>query len=195
MTDTKPKKQTGLKIAAVVCLCILAYSIFCLITSTPMIPMIPSKQGYTEPVSVSTTSLEEATELFGDDLLLRQFAEIEGGNRTARYVLTLKDENATLNDRSGWNRLDAFNTGDGFSCMMNIAFSGAVTYDGEFDGKTEINGVTVRYWFSPSADESGDALSAVFERGGYKYYFSYYYTDKTENYDEAWQALYTLLED
>ena len=107
----------------------------------------------------------------------------------------MKDENATLNDRSGWNRLDAFNTGDGFSCMMNIAFSGAVTYDGEFDGKTDINGVTVRYWFSPSAAENGGTLSAVFERGGYKYYFSYYYSDKTENYDEAWQALYTLLED
>ena len=191
MTDTKPKKQLGLKIAAVVCFCILVFAIVCLVTG--MTHRVSDCE-YHEPVQVSTTSTEEAAELFGDDLLLRQFAEIEGGNGTARYTLTLKDEKSTLDDRSGWRYLESFNYGDGFVCNMNIAFSGTSSYGGEFDGKTDVNGITVRYWFSPSADESGDALSAVFERGGYKYYFSYYYSDKTENYDEAWQALYTLLE-
>ena len=191
MTENKPKKQLGLKIAAVVCLCILAYSLFCLFTATSFFPWSHEVH---EPVYISASSAEEAVELFGDDLLLRRFAEIDGENKTARYTLTMKDESATINDRSGWSVLDAFNFGDGFSCIMNIAFNGVLSYGGEFDGKTDINGITVRYWSSPPTAENGGTLSAVFERGGYKYHFSYSYKNETDNYDMAWQALCTLLE-
>ena len=182
-----------LKIAAAACLCILALAILSVITG---IPLFPRHNDHHEPITVSTTSTDEAIELFGDDLLLRQFAEIEGGNGTARYTL-IKDEKSALDDRSGWRYLESYNYGDGFACYMNIAFSGTSSYGGEFDGKTDINGITVRY-----REDSPETVIdyyrkfwAYFERNGYKYLFSYTCKDASDNYDAAWQALYSLLEE
>jgi len=191
----KDKKYIMLKILAIACLCILFFSIVCLITSFPYRPK-------PEPITISTSSADEAAELFGDDLPLRQFAEIDGGNGTARYTLTLTDERSTLDDRAGWRYLEAYNYGDGFVCRMTIAFNGRIPW-GDITGKTEINGHTVRYRLEPPAagTDTGGVFSAAFDRDGSKYIFSYTYKaaadapDDTEDYDEAWQALYTLLGD
>ncbi len=206
MTENKPKKQLGLKIAAVVCLCILAYSLFCLFTATSFFPWSHEVH---EPVYISASSAEEAVELFGDDLLLRQFGEIYGDREFLKYKLALKDKNATLDDRSGWTVLRASNTGPDFFYNLHINIEKPAqlphpALSGSLDdaGKVEINGITVYY--SVSEDEfpptpEGE-LSAVFQRGGYWYVFHYSFYPSaearltTDYFDMAWQALCTLLE-
>jgi len=204
----KKKFPLWSKAVAAVFLCFLAYAIFTTVTGIPH--TLRDDPRWLE-WHVEARSVEEAEALFGDGLLLRQFAE--SGCRNVRYSLELTDDGSTIEDRDKWVMLDAVCYGDGVFSTLKVYFDGlphAVRRAFEADTITEtgsvvIDGTTVDYALDAWGVYPGvpNILMALFRYGGNDFSFSCDCTglisdardeaQAREGIQVAWDALHYLL--